>query len=138
MQIDFELLVGSASMDALIEPRKIFATLPNKKYSYLRDVQSEVLDIWFARRDETDLVLKMNTGAGKTIVGLLVLQSCLNEKKGPVVYVAPDHFLCEQVCFEGSQLGIPVVADYFSLEFKRAEAILVIPVHTLINGKSAF
>lgn len=140
MQIDFDKLVGGDSMDALIEPRKIFSTLPNKaaKYSYLRDVQSEVLDAWFARRDESDLVLKMNTGAGKTVVGLLVLQSCLNEKKGPVVYVAPDHFLCGQVCFEAGQLGIPVVTDYNDLQFKRGEAILVIPVHTLINGKSAF
>jgi hypothetical protein len=140
MQIDFEKLVSGDSMDTLIEPRKIFSTLPNKaaKYSYLRDVQSEALDAWFARRDESDLVLKMNTGAGKTVVGLLILQSCLNEKKGPVVYVAPDHFLCKQVCFEAGQLGIPVATEYSSLEFKRGEAILVIPVHTLINGKSAF
>lgn len=140
MQIDFDKLVGGDSMDVLIEPRKIFATLPSKapKYSYLRDVQSEVLDAWFTRRDESDLVLKMNTGAGKTVVGLLILQSCLNEQKGPVVYVAPDHFLCEQVCFEAGQLGIPVVNKYSALEFKRGEAILVIPVHTLINGISAF
>jgi hypothetical protein len=140
MRIDFDKLVGGDSMDALVEPRKIFATLPNKvpKYSYLRDVQSEVLDAWFARRDESDLVLKMNTGAGKTVVGLLVLQSCVNEKKGPAVYVVPDHFLCDQVCFEAGQLGIPIVSQYSSLEFKRGEAILVIPIHTLINGKSAF
>jgi len=65
MQIDFDSLVSGDSIDALVEPRKIFATLPNKQYPYLRDVQSEVLDRWFARRDETDLVLKMNTGAGK-------------------------------------------------------------------------
>ncbi len=140
VQIDFDKLVGSDSMDTLIEPRKIFSTLPNKaaKYSYLRDVQSEVLDAWFARRNESDLVLKMNTGAGKTVVGLLILKSCLNEKKGPVVYVSPDHFLCDQVIFEAGQLGVPVVREYSSLEFKRTEAILVIPVHTLINGKSAF
>jgi hypothetical protein len=140
MQIDFDSLVGGDSMDALIEPRKIFATLSNKdaKYSYLRDVQSEVLDRWFVRRDENDLVLKMNTGAGKTIVGLLILQSCLNEKKGPAVYVAPDHFLCEQVCLEAQRLGITVVREPSSIEFKRGEAILVIPIHRLINGKSVF
>ena len=140
MPIDFDKLLSGDSIDALIEPRKIFATLSNKaqKYSYLRDVQSEVLDAWFARRDEPDLVVKMNTGAGKTVIGLLILQSCLNEKKGPVVYVAPDHFLCEQVRLEAGQLGIPVVSQHSSLEFKRGEAILVIPIHTLINGKSAF
>ena len=137
MQIDFDKLVSGGSMETLIDPRKIFATLP-AKYPYLRDVQSEVLDAWFARRAEPDVVLKMNTGAGKTVVGLLILQSCLNERKGPGIYIAPDHFLCEQVCLEAGKLGISMVTDYGSLEFKRGEAILVIPVHTLINGKSAF
>ena len=59
MPIDFDKLLTGDPIDALIEPRKIFATLSNKaqKYSYLRDVQSEVLDAWFARRDEPDLVV---------------------------------------------------------------------------------
>jgi superfamily II DNA or RNA helicase len=87
MPIDFEKLLSGDPIDALIEPRKLFTTLPNKaqKYCYLRDVQSEVLDAWFARRDEPDLVVKMNTRAGKTVVGLLIHQSRLNEGKGPVV-----------------------------------------------------
>ena len=39
----------------------------------------------------------MNTGSGKTVVGLLILKSCLNEEKGPAVYVVPDSYLVKQV-----------------------------------------
>ena len=35
----------------------------------------------------------MNTGGGKTVVGLLMLKSCLNEGVGPAVYVTPDNYL---------------------------------------------
>ena len=39
----------------------------------------------------------MNTGSGKTVVGLIMLQSCLNENKGPAIYVVPDNYLVNQV-----------------------------------------
>lgn len=42
----------------------------------------------------------MNTGSGKTVAGLMILQSCLNEEKGPAVYVVPDNYLVAQVCEE--------------------------------------
>jgi hypothetical protein len=35
-------------------------------------------------------VIKQNTGGGKTVVGLLVAQSSLNEGVGPAAYVVPD------------------------------------------------
>ncbi len=140
MYINFDQLIKDESEEALIDPRKIFSALPGKdaKYSYLRDVQAEVLDAWFARREEPDLVLKMNTGAGKTVVGLLILQSCLNEGMGPVVYVTPDNFLCEQVCLEAGLLGIPITKDCSSPDFVQGKAVLVITVHKLVNGKSVF
>lgn len=140
MHIDFNQLIKDETEEAFIDPRKIFSALPGKhaNYSYLRDVQSEVLDAWFARREEPDLVLKMNTGAGKTVVGLLILQSCLNEGKGPVVYVTPDNFLCEQVCREAGNLGIPITKECSSLDFVQGKAVLAITVYALFNGKSVF
>ncbi len=45
----------------------------------------------------------MNTGSGKTVVGLMILKSCLNEEKGPAVYVVPDKFLVSQVCEEAKK-----------------------------------
>lgn len=53
----------------------------------------------------------MNTGSGKTSVGLIILKSCINEGEGPAVYVVPDNYLVEQVVLEANQLGIPVTQD---------------------------
>lgn len=88
MVLDFgKLNTGGAQQQT--EPRKLFTTL-NRSSRFRRplDEQAEVLDNWFEKRDRKDNTLKMNTGAGKTLVGLLVLQSSLNEKVHPAVYGA--------------------------------------------------
>ena len=67
--INFKNL-GTPSPDGgLIIPREIFNALPSKvsKLDYLRESQGVVLDRWFERRTERDLVIKMNTGGGKTL-----------------------------------------------------------------------
>lgn len=140
MNIDFTKITGGATSDSLIDPREIFAALPAKdaKYSYLRDVQSEVLDEWFRRRGESDLRLKMNTGGGKTLVGLLLLKSSLNEGAGPAVYVAPTQFLVEQVVAEARKLGLTVESDPRAISVARGSAILVTSINVLLNGKSKF
>lgn len=138
MAFDISKLTVTDLADTTLEPRKIFGALPNKKHSYLRDVQGEVLERWFARRTERDLVLKMNTGGGKTIVGILILKSCINEGIYPAVYVAPDNYLVKQVQKEAQQLGIDVTDDPRGAKFKDGKAILVVNVHTIINGKSKF
>lgn len=110
----------------------------NKKFEYPRDVQSEVWKQWYEQRNNRDCILKMNTGSGKTVVALLILQSCLNENKGPAVYVVPDSYLVSQVIEQAAQLGIATTTDEKSIDFLRGRAILVINVHTLVNGKSKF
>jgi replicative superfamily II helicase len=108
MPLDFSKIAAPSTADTLINPREVFFALPDKelpKYGYLRDVQAEVFDQWSSRRDSTDLRLKMNTGGGKTLVGLLILKSCLNEGKGPAVYVAPTPYLASQVVQEARAHG---------------------------------
>ena len=80
----------------------------------------------------------MNTGSGKTVVGLMILQSCLNEGKGPAVYVVPDSYLVSQVCEEAKKLGITAVIDRDDYLYTENRAILVTTIHTLVNGRSAF
>ena len=45
----------------------------NKNYGYPRDVQTEVWKQWFDKRSEKNIIIKMNTGVGKTVVGLTIL-----------------------------------------------------------------
>ena len=132
--------LGSKTKGKKIDPREIFMALPykNKKFEYPRDVQSEVWKQWYEQRNNRDCILKMNTGSGKTVVALLILQSCLNENKGPAVYVVPDSYLVSQVIEQAAQLGIATTTDEKSIDFLRGRAILVINVHTLVNGKSKF
>lgn len=142
MVIDFDKLGGINSGDSTINPRQIFDVLPEKdeKYEeYLRDVQTEVLNKWFNQhRNDKDTVIKMNTGSGKTVVGLLILKSCLNEGKGPAVYVVPDNYLLEQVFEEAKSLGIETTKNVEDPNFLKGDSILLVNLYKLINGKSVF
>ena len=123
-----------------IEPREIFMSLPqkDKRYEYPRDVQSEVWKKWFGIRDRKNCIVKMNTGSGKTVVGLMILQSCLNEGKGPAAYVVPDNYLVTQVCAEAKKLGIQVTDHRDDYLYSENKSILVMPIQALVNGRSVF
>jgi len=137
--IDFSKL-GVAGKQTNIFPRDIFMSLPakNKLYEYPRDVQSDVWKQWFEKRNEKNCIIKMNTGSGKTVVGLLILKSCLHEGKGPAIYVVPDKFLVQQVTVEAQNLGIKVTEDELDIDFLRNKAIMIVTIHRLVNGKSIF
>lgn len=105
---------------------------------YLRAVQKTLLDAWSPRRAERDLVLKTNTGGGKTIAGLLILQSCLNERVAPALYVAPDPHLASRVIDEATNLGLVTVGDPDGAEFLAGRAICVTIMQRFLNGKTRF
>jgi len=140
MPINWNALAGGATPETTLAPREIFSLLPAKavRYQYLRDVQGDVLTSWFDRRTERDLVLKLNTGSGKTVAGLLILRSSLNEGVSPAVYVSPTSYLADQVRLEAADLGLEVTDDPHSARFQNGKAILVIHVQRLINGMSIF
>lgn len=140
MAFDFTKLSSGSALAGLTEPATLFDALPNKAegYGYLRAVQKAVLDVWYTRRNDQDVVIKTNTGGGKTIVGLLMLQSSLNEKKGPAAYLAPEPHLAQRVRDEAANLGIAVVDDPESGRFLSGQAICVSTLRTLVNGKSRF
>ncbi|MGW4490470.1 DEAD/DEAH box helicase [Streptomyces sp. NPDC004376] len=131
-------LIGTGDSEALLRPRDIYAGLPGRPWPYLRHEQGEVLDAWFARRAERDVVIKQNTGGGKTAVGLLIAQSTLNEDIGKAVYLTPDNYLAKQVRQEAARLGIATTDDPYDPAFLSAQAVLVTNYQKLINGKSAF
>lgn len=130
--------IGSGKQEPLLRPRDIYAALPHKPWPYLRQEQGEVLEGWFGRRDCRDVVIKQNTGGGKTVVGLLIAQSTINEGIGKAVYLAPDTYLAGRVRQEASRLGLAVVDDVDDSDFHARQAILVTTFQTLINGKSRF
>ncbi|MCX7384516.1 MAG: DEAD/DEAH box helicase family protein [Alphaproteobacteria bacterium] len=86
MALNYTGMGAGVSASTVTDPQKLFQALPSKAraYSYLRDVQGEVLKAWDGQRmQKRDVIIKMNTGGGKTTVGLLMLRSCLNAHESP-------------------------------------------------------
>src|SRR3954471_4242772 len=107
--INLSRLHSTASLRKQTHPREIFRAQQKrdpKKYEFPRDVQTQVWNAWHDRRTERDLVVKANTGSGKTLIGLFMLQSCLNEGVGPAVFFTPSRFLAEQAKREGEAVGL--------------------------------
>jgi hypothetical protein len=84
------------------------------------------------------LVVKLNTGSGKTVVGLIALKSCLNEGVGPVAYITPDKPLTAQVMNEARGLGLDFTDTPESPRFLQGREILITNIYTLFNGRSRF
>ncbi|MFO0944303.1 MAG: DEAD/DEAH box helicase [Pirellulales bacterium] len=140
MPLDLSQLSAQQSNSKQLDPATLFRTLPvnREKFKYLRDVQAEVIKRWYDRRNDRDLRIKMNTGGGKTLVGMLLLKSCLNEGFGPAVYIAPTPYLADQVAAEANELGIAVSKDPRALTVASGREVLVTHIHVLLNGMSKF
>jgi replicative superfamily II helicase len=108
----------------------------------LRPVQAKLLSDWYANyREKKDVILKLHTGQGKTLIGLLALQSRLNESRQPALYVCPNNYLVAQTVGQAREFGIPCVergASGLPSEFKDGTSILVTNIQSLINGRSVF
>lgn len=140
MPFDFGSLPTRAVFETLESPLEIFNALPQRAghLEYLRSSQGNVLESWSNRKVERDLVIKVNTGGGKTIIGILILQSCLNEGLGPALYVAPDPYLVRQVRQQATELGLETTEDPEHPRYLDGSMMAVVNIHKLMNGMSVF
>lgn len=141
--MDFNKLRSKKAKNLVIDPIEIFRRLPKPNgINDLYTSQAEVLNAWFDRREEKDTVLKLHTGGGKTLVGLLIGQSSLNETGEPVLYLVPNIQLVKQTIEKASDLGIPTVPYEkgvpLSPDFTNGKAIMVATYKALFNGRSKF
>jgi replicative superfamily II helicase len=140
--VDFKKRIGSKASERAIDPVKLYESLDRASdKGPLRPVQERILSEWHsARRKERDVVLKLHTGQGKTLLGLLMLQSKLNEGIGPALYLCPNHFLVSQTMEQAQQFGIHCITtgDDLPDEFIEGHAVLVTVVHKVFNGLSKF
>jgi hypothetical protein len=141
MPLNLNNLHRDAASPKQTHPREIFRAQQKrepKRYEFPRDVQTQVWNAWHERRTEKDLVVKANTGSGKTVVGLLVLQSCLNEGIGPAAFFTPNKYLADQAKREALGLGLDIATEPDDLEYIRGRAILITNIYKLFNGLSVF
>ena len=143
--VDFKKKISLKSKSKITNPIELYNTLDRKSIAGpLRPVQVYALDEWYNnRKDEKDLIIKLHTGEGKTLIGLLLLQSALNLGEGPCIYVCPNIYLVGQVCEEAEKFGIPfcIVNNDNNMipdEFSSGDKILITHAHKIFNGKSIF
>jgi replicative superfamily II helicase len=141
--VDFKKLRESKTQSNVIEPIEIFRRLP--KGSGINDLyvsQAQVLEEWFKRRCDRDIVIKLNTGGGKTLVGLLIAQSILNEHHEPVIYLSPTVQLVKQTLQKALDYSIEAVpyekGKDFPDEFLAGKSVLVCTYESLFNAQSKF
>ena len=141
--VDFNKLRTQKKRNKVIDPIEIFKRLPNPPgVNDIYTSQADVLNAWFNRRSERDTVLKLHTGGGKTLVGLLIAQSTLNEIGEPVLYLTPTVQLVKQTIEKANAFGIAAVAyepgQPLNDNFINGNAIMVGTYKALFNGKSKF
>lgn len=141
--VDFDKLRTKKKKTKVIEPSEIFRRLPKPPgINDLYTSQAEVLHAWFENRQMRDTVIKLHTGGGKTLVGLLMAQSTLNETSEPVLYLASTVQLVNQTIEKAMAIGINAVAYErgrpLNDDFVNANAIMVGTYKALFNGRSKF
>lgn len=140
---DFSALESDLSQKEIIDPIEIFREMPKPKgFNDLYSSQADVLRDWFNKRQNKDNILKLHTGGGKTLVGLLIAKSILNESKKPVVYLCVNNQLVEQTLEKARMMNFPV-CEYtkgmpLPTDFFNAKSILICNYNCLFNGKSKF
>jgi replicative superfamily II helicase len=140
--VDFKKRLKQPTSDKPIDPVALYDSLDRASdKGPLRPAQSHVLSEWHTRlRSKRDLIVKLHTGQGKTLIGLVMLQSRLNEGAGPALYLCPNTFLVNQTCEQAKQFGIATVQadDGLPDSFVSGKAVLVTTVQKLFNGKTRF
>ncbi|MDI9872135.1 DEAD/DEAH box helicase family protein [Flectobacillus roseus] len=142
--MDLGKLINRRVQHQKINPIEIYGDLDiTTTAGPLRPAQVRVLERWFSNhKDDKDVVLKLHTGQGKTLIGLLILESKRRENNTPSLYLCPNQFLVEQTCQQAKKFGINICqigADReIPVSFTNAERILITTIDKLINGMTKF
>lgn len=144
MAVDFKRRLKKSDNEIKVDPIDIYGSLDRKSITGpLRPAQLSILDEWYKnRKKDKDLIIKLHTGAGKTLIGLLILMSKLNSKEGPCLYICPNKYLVQQVCAEADKFGVTyctidesnVIPDSFTM----GKSILITHAQKVFNGRTIF
>lgn len=141
---DFSRINVRSETPKPVDPIEIFqsATIADQNINDLWLAQGDALREWHQHRADSDVAVALNTGAGKTLVGLLIAQSLVNETNRQVIYACSSIQLVEQTAEKARGYGLDV-STYHSRRFssdayQRGTAPCVTTYQALFNGKSIF
>lgn len=141
MSFDFSKFLNQSTDDREINPIKIYDGLPKGKVNDLWRGQYLALEELFKEREKSNVTLNLNTGGGKTVIGLLAGQSMANELEGRVFYLCSSNQLIQQTKNAAEKLGLKVSTYYQremlnEKEFNLGEVQCLTNYQTLFNGKN--
>lgn len=144
MAIDFKKRLKVKNTPKKINPIEIYNTLDrHSETGPLRPSQTKILTEWYETRIKNkNNIIKLHTGEGKTLIGLLLLQAKLNSDKLPCIYICPNIYLAEQVKLEAKKFGIAFCeineTNDLPDEFLSGKSILITYVQKVFHGRSIF
>lgn len=141
---NFEDLANRREPVRTLAPLDLFETLDRQSTHYtLRPDQRQAVERLWQAKDQKDVVLKMATGAGKTLVALLHLHALGVSTREPVVYLCPTRQLVDQVIAEAQRAGVPAYAYPTDQpqphpDCMSGRAVTVCTYSKLFNGHTTF
>lgn len=116
---------------------------PSGTHSTLRPAQIDILTQLQKSSNAKEIILKLNTGAGKTLIGLLFLYSKMNILKKPAVFLCTTNQLADQVYKESIKLNIPAEIypsgqTHPSIEGLNSRSIIICTYDKLFNALNTF
>jgi replicative superfamily II helicase len=141
--IDFKKRLSQKTLTRVIDPIALYDTLDRTSdKGPLRPAQEAILTDWHENhRKKRDNIVKLHTGQGKTLIGLLMLQSLMNENGGPTVYLCPNKHLVDQTYHQAKKFGISVCSienNDLPEDFMDGKNIFLTTIQKLFNGFSKF
>lgn len=141
MTFDFSKFLQQTSKPKEVHPIKLYDSLPKGKVNDLWRGQYLALEGLASNSDKTNIVVNLNTGGGKTVIGLLQGQSMVNETEGRIFYLCGSNQLIIQTAEKAEELGLNVATYYNRImqserEFNLGNVQCLTNYQTLFNGKN--
>lgn len=142
--IDFAKALGKTAIAKKTNPMEIYESLDRRsEIGPLRPSQTKVLDQWYkTKQEQRDIIIKLHTGEGKTVIGLLLLLSRINAGRGRCLYICPNKQLVAQTINEAQKFGIPhctlTTSGDLPDDFLAGDKFLICHIQKLVNGKTIF
>ncbi len=143
---DFGTLNRPSGASRPTNPIEIFRTSPAlaETPNDLWQGQSKALEQWHeTARAKKDVLISLHTGAGKSLVGLLIAQSLVNEGLARVLYVCATNDLVTQTSREvAGKLGFPhtmrVSGKFSNNLYETGQGFCLTNYQALFNSRTVF
>lgn len=130
-------------------PETLFADIKQKKSPGLLAIQADVIRLYMQNaQDKSDVSIQLPTGAGKTLIGILIGEWLRREKHERVLYLCPTNQLANQVTKQSLEYyGIELLAftgpragytPQARAEYESGNKIAVTSYYSLFNANPFF